>query len=1168
MHLRMVRFLSALTVCLFSFSAFAISNGVVISQVYGGGGNSGATYKNDFVELFNRGTSAATLTGMSIQYASATGTGTFASNGVVPLNGTLAPGQYYLISLAGGTTGAALPAADATGTINMAAGAGKVIVANTTTGVACNGSAGQPCSPTQLASIVDLVGYGSANFAEGSPAPTASAIKAVLRLANGCTETDHNNTDFIADTPAPRNTTSPFNVCPVEQLSGVGTANPNPVFEGGSVTLTVTVFPTSSTGITVTADLSSIGGVASQPFGVTATTNVFSYQTTANATPGSKELPVVITDGASHTATATIDLTVQPLHHVVISQIYGGGGNNDATYNHDFVELYNPTTSDVDLTGWSLQYAPATSIVNPTLVQPIGGTIGPGQYYLIVLASQSSTGADLPDANIIGDINLSASTGKILLVSFGAALDASCPVADPSIVDFVGYGTANCHEGSANAAAPSNTTATFRKNGGALDTNDNANDFETGAPNPRRTAPIVDIAPRVMTTDPNGSNAPLDASITVKFSEDIDVTGAWYHIQCASGSHDDATVAGTGRIRVITPNVNFVPGETCTASIFAANVHDLDGIQDFLPADVTWSFTVTAAVPFPYPADVHLTMGNPSNAVADTAVPDNYLMVKPEYTLSYNRDLGRPNWVSWHLTTEWFGAETRVDTFRPDPQVPPTWYRVQATDFFTTGFDRGHMTPNADRDANKPFMQSTFLMSNMVAQAPNNNQGPWADLENYLRTLASAGNELYVIAGPAGAGGTGSGGFRITVANGKVTVPAWTWKVAVVLPKQLGDDVSRVTASTTTIAVIMPNDNSLDPDWRKHLTTIDDVQELTGYNLLSNVLPAVQDEVEAGVYEDHRPIATLTAPSTSTEGTAITANATVTDPDANESFSYRWTATKNGSPYATGSGASFAFTPDDNGTYAISLLVKDHAGARDTRSQTVSVTNVPPVITAISGPNSTLQPGAPATITVFYGDMGTADTQTAAFNWDDGSTSLTPCAAGVCTASHSFAGAGVYGVIIVVADDDGGIATANFDYIIVTDANAGSITGGGFVNGSSGKTSFGFNSAYQKGPKPEGNVEVQVQKNNFNFHGDSMDWLVVAGSRAQIGGTGTVNGSGNYGYVLTAVDSDADQFRIRIWDKTTGATVYDNVPGAPDDIDAANPQPIGGGSIVIHHQGT
>src|SRR5688572_27946653 len=113
-----------------------------------------------------------------------------------------------------------------------------------------------------------------------------------------------------------------------------------------------------------------------------------------------------------------------------------------------------------------------------------------------------------------------------------------------------------------------------------------------------------------------------------------------------------------------------------------------------------------------------------------------------------------------HVAYEWIGTLTRVDSFRPDPAIPPDWYHVQSFDFTGSGFDRGHMVPNADRDKETsiPLNQATFLMTNMLAQAPGNNQVPWADLENYLRTLVPD-NEIHIVAGGTGAGGKGSDGF-------------------------------------------------------------------------------------------------------------------------------------------------------------------------------------------------------------------------------------------------------------------------------------------------------------------------------------------------------------------------------------------------------------------------
>lgn len=179
---------------------------IVISQLFGGGGNSGAPYRNDFIEIFNAGNTPVNLAGWSIQYASATASTWVAT----PLNPfTLMPGQYYLVQQAGGNNGAQLPTPDATGTIAMAAGSGKVaLVKNTTalTGACPNNS-----------NIVDLAGYGStANCFKGSaPAPAASNTNAATRKANGCTDTRDNATDFATATPNARNTVTPLNRCTI-----------------------------------------------------------------------------------------------------------------------------------------------------------------------------------------------------------------------------------------------------------------------------------------------------------------------------------------------------------------------------------------------------------------------------------------------------------------------------------------------------------------------------------------------------------------------------------------------------------------------------------------------------------------------------------------------------------------------------------------------------------------------------------------------------------------------------------------------------------------------------------------------------------------------------------------------------------------------------------------
>lgn len=244
--------------------------------------------------------------------------------------------------------------------------------------------------------------------------------------------------------------------------------------------------------------------------------------------------------------------------------------------------------------------------------------------------------------------------------------------------------------------------------------------------------------------------------------------------------------------------------------------------------------------------DDHLLLGNPSNAVTDISFPANYLMVKTYYALSYNRDRGTPNWVSWHLSTAELGSTSRQDDFHADNTLPGSWYHVSASSFSGSGFDRGHNCPSADRTSSVSANSSTFLMTNMIPQAPNNNQRTWNNLEGYARSLVSSGNEVYIIMGSYGVGGTGSNGTVNTIDGGRVTVPSHVWKVLVVLPSG-NNDLSRVNTSTRVIAVNTPNINTVNSDWKQYRTSVDAIEGATGYNLLSNLPASVQDVVEGEV---------------------------------------------------------------------------------------------------------------------------------------------------------------------------------------------------------------------------------------------------------------------------------------------------------------------------------
>lgn len=239
--------------------------------------------------------------------------------------------------------------------------------------------------------------------------------------------------------------------------------------------------------------------------------------------------------------------------------------------------------------------------------------------------------------------------------------------------------------------------------------------------------------------------------------------------------------------------------------------------------------------------DNNLALGNPSNA--DNLDENNYLLTKPQYVISYNRSRGSANWVSWHLSAAWKGDTQRSDNFRPDDTLPTGWFRATTSIYTNTGFDRGHLCPSDDRDGSTEDNQATFLLSNIIPQTPNNNRIVWANLEDYCRKVMAEGNELYIVAGVYGTGGSGSNGGITKSFDSKITVPESIWKVIVILP--IGtNDVNRINSTTRVIAVNVPNKQSVTNKWEDYRVSIDDIEDLTGYNFLSNVPQQIQSIIE------------------------------------------------------------------------------------------------------------------------------------------------------------------------------------------------------------------------------------------------------------------------------------------------------------------------------------
>lgn len=277
--------------------------------------------------------------------------------------------------------------------------------------------------------------------------------------------------------------------------------------------------------------------------------------------------------------------------------------------------------------------------------------------------------------------------------------------------------------------------------------------------------------------------------------------------------------------------------------------------------------------------------------------------------------------------------------------------------------------------------------------------------------------------------------------------------------------------------------------------------------------------------------------------------------------------------------------PYPSGIVTITWTAKDAAGNTSSCVSTVTVTNIPPVAT-ITGPASgaVFAVGTPVTFTGSYTD-NPGGTHTAQWMFDAVSKAGTVDeTAKTVTASHTFSTAGVYMIKLTVFDGCGEQSTASTvggldAMVVIYDPNGGFVTGGGWINSPAGaytadtsltgRANFGFVSKYQQGAStPTGETEFQFKVGNLNFHSTSYDWLVIAGARAQYKGSGTINGSGDYAFLLTAIDGQinggggVDKLRMKIWNKSTGAIIYDNQIGAADGADPVTA--LGGGSIVIH----
>ena len=1057
--------------------AAASPTGVVISQVYGGGGNASTTYKNDFIELYNGGTSTVDLTGWSVQYGSSGGT---SWSNKTNLSGTIAPGHYYLIQEAAGTTGGttALPTPDAIGTINMSGTAGKVALVTNQTPLSGTGC-------PFAAAVADFVGYGGANCFEGTAATAPlSNTTAALRNGDGQQDSGNNGTDFTAGAPNPRNSSS-TTLPPVDVL--VATVSPvkPSALVGATVAFAVTAVKTGAPVVVTPAWSSSNPAVAT----IDPATGVATA-----LTAGSTIIRASVTSGTGLTAQDTTTLSVTApatAAPIVISQVYGGGGNSGSTLRNDFIELYNAGTSPVNLSGWSVQYSSATlNGWSTTTKTDLSGTIQPGRYFLVQEAAGTGGSVSLPTPDLIGTIAIGAASGKIALVRSTTVLSGNCPRADQFVVDFVGFGTADCFEGSAAAALLSNSTAALRKDYGRVDTNDNAADFEVDLPTPRNSSVAAPVVGPVATVTLSPATWSLTVGQTKNFiatardadGNKVSSTFTWTTNDAAIAIVDASGVAtgkapGTTKIRAtlgdksaeasitVTPvagtiNIQSRPNPLPVGfqtQLFLSSGIDTHGTT-LTNADLTWTsespsivsvnpgtgvvtslavgsgvIRATSRTDGVSTGTTTIVTSNPSTAAGartghntELGVPtdadpsDDIIIARRQYTTSYNPRRGVTNWVSWNLDATHTGSVLRCNCFTADTALVRLGLPAYETsDWINNGtngqYSRGHMSPSADWQVSDGDNAPTFFLTNMLPQNQDMNGGPWGAFESYLRTRAVGSKEIYIVSG-----GIFTKDRRGPGVDGFGTISN-NGRIAI------PDSIWKV-------AVIVPDARGIDG-----ITAPADVEVIaintpnespvggatysTYYTTVDKIQKSTGYDLLGALPENIqcRLESRNCAPTAHVTGAGLSGGAegqslhfdAGTSTDADGTVQ-QYQWSIDGTVVGSGSTLDHVFA--DNGTYQVRLAVTDNGGATDVTTSSVSVSNVAPSIGALAG--GTVNEGSAFTAAGSFADPGD-DSWNATVDYGDGSgvQPLTLSGKGFSLA-HGYANNGSYTITVTVTETD------------------------------------------------------------------------------------------------------------------------------------------------------
>jgi hypothetical protein len=1136
--------------------AAALSADIVISQVYGGGGNSNAVYTHDFVELFNRGTATVALTGWSVQYTSATGTGNFGSTTalITPLSGSLAPGQYLLVQQAStAAVGSPLPTPDITDAtpIAMSATGGKVALVTSTTGLGCNGGS-TPCTPAQLALIKDLVGWDGANFYETAPAPATTNSTAVLRLSNGCTETDDNALDFAAGTPTPRNTASPLNPCtPTDSAPTVTTTYP----ANGA-----TDFPVDAN-LTVTF---------SEPVDVSSSwfTLVCSVSGTVAAASSGGPTSFTLDPGISLTNGESCTLTV--LANQVSDKDSNDPPDNMVT---NFVVGFSPF--DV----CAQPFTPTYAIQGSGLSAAITGTVTTkGVVVGDFEGTASQSGFYLQDPS--GDGNPATSDGIFVFTGSANLVSAG------QVVRVTGFARERFNQTTLNGSN-SNTAAVPAANivpcgNGSVPATDVTMPF-ADANEPERYEGMSVRLPQSLVIaeyfnyDRFGEIVlaqPLPGEPRPYTGTAIDEPGAAANARTLANSLrritlDDANSAQNPSV-LRHPNGQpfslanrFRGGDTVTDTVGVLG-YDFSLYRIFptgpaqyaatnprpaAPAPVGGSLRVAVMNTLNFFVTADYPTGNPLDNKCGPAQNQECRGWDSDQIDEFTRQRTKLLAALAGLDADIIGLNELENTTGVEPLASivsglPGYSYIDTGTIGTDAIKVGLIYRSAKvvpvgpyqildstddprfRDTkNRPSLAQTFQ--------DLSTGGRFTVVVNHFKSKGSGCDDV----GDPDIG-DGQGNCSVTrrlaaeaLVDWLATDPTGSGDPDVII---MGDLNSYAQEDSIDAVKAGPDDVAGTTDDYANL-----IHRYQGGFAYSYVFDG-----QSG-YLDH---ALANAAMSSQVTGAADWHINADEPDVLD--------------YDT----SFKPAAQDALYEPNAYRTSDH----DPVVVGMSPVNYPPVTGTATVAPALVAVGTSVAASVTFTDPDRLDTHTATIDWGDGATStgtvVEANGSGTVTGSHVYATPGLYAVTITVDDGYGNTATAVFEFVVVYDPNGGFVTGGGWIDSpvradypymqTGGKATFGFVAKYQKGAStPVGNTEFQFKAGDLNFKSTSYQWLVVAGSKAQFKGTGTINGEGSYDFLITAVDGSPDTFRIKIWSTVGGVeqVLYDN----------GSQQPLGGGSIVV-----